>query len=61
MHCYIFTVTYMENALEYQKEIGNVKDTLRDLRHERDALLKQIETLSARFQQKSEWTFSVDL
>ncbi|XP_048758252.1 caspase recruitment domain-containing protein 14-like isoform X2 [Ostrea edulis] len=44
-------MAHMENSLEYQKEINILKDTLRDVRHDRDGLAKQIEHLSARFHQ----------
>ena len=35
----------MENMLQDQKEISSLKDSLRDLRHERDSLSKRCEDL----------------
>ncbi|XP_062599398.1 caspase recruitment domain-containing protein 11-like isoform X4 [Saccostrea cucullata] len=45
---------HMENSLEYQKEINILKDSLRDMRHDRDGLVKQNENLSAKFHQRQE-------
>nr|XP_022315630.1 caspase recruitment domain-containing protein 11-like isoform X2 [Crassostrea virginica] len=39
------SMTCMENMLQDQKEISSLKDSLRDLRHERDSLSKRCEDL----------------
>lgn len=44
-----FAVNFLESIVEYQKEISNLKDSLREVRHERDAYVKQIENMMDNF------------
>lgn len=43
------SVNFLESIVEYQKEISNLKDSLREVRHERDAYVKQIENMMDNF------------
>nr|XP_034312955.1 caspase recruitment domain-containing protein 11 isoform X1 [Crassostrea gigas]XP_034312956.1 caspase recruitment domain-containing protein 11 isoform X1 [Crassostrea gigas]XP_034312957.1 caspase recruitment domain-containing protein 11 isoform X1 [Crassostrea gigas]XP_034312958.1 caspase recruitment domain-containing protein 11 isoform X1 [Crassostrea gigas]XP_034312959.1 caspase recruitment domain-containing protein 11 isoform X1 [Crassostrea gigas] len=43
------SVNFLESIVEYQKEISNLKDSLREVRHERDACVKQIENMMDNF------------
>lgn len=44
-----FAVNFLESIVEYQKETSNLKDSLREVRHERDAYVKQIENMMDNF------------
>lgn len=44
-----FAVNFLESIVEYQKEISNLKDSLREVWHERDAYVKQIENMMDNF------------
>lgn len=49
------SVNVLESIVEYQKEISNLKDSLREVRHERDAYVKQIENMMDNFSKNKDY------
>ncbi|XP_052685962.1 caspase recruitment domain-containing protein 11-like isoform X3 [Crassostrea angulata] len=49
------SVNVLESIVEYQKEISNLKDSLREVRHGRDAYVKQIENMMDNFSKTKDY------
>ncbi|XP_065921246.1 uncharacterized protein [Magallana gigas] len=49
------SVNFLESIVEYQKETSNLKDSLREVWHERDAYVKQIENMMDNFSKNKDY------